>query len=61
MHKCLYLRFIIDHNFYFAVISSIRLASGTVNMGRVEVFHSGSWGTVCDDLWTQQNSVVVCQ
>ncbi|XP_068600938.1 scavenger receptor cysteine-rich domain-containing group B protein [Brachionichthys hirsutus] len=43
-------------------VGTIRLVNGrTACQGRVEIFHRGTWGTVCDDDWNYDNAKVVCQ
>ena len=40
---------------------TVRLVAGSsYNEGRVEVYYSGEWGTVCDNNWNDDKAKMVC-
>lgn len=50
------------HNNLFIIRFSgdLRLIGGT-NYGRLEIYHSSSWGSICDDGFTKNNAIVACR
>ena len=46
---------------WFLVPHRMRLADGEwMNSGRIELFYNGTWGTICDDGFDENDAYVVC-
>ena len=56
------IKYIYIYMYIYAFLSTVRLVNGdTADEGRLEIFHDGVWGTICDDLFDDIDATVACR
>lgn len=60
--SAVFIQFVWTYFFCLTDSKQLRLNNGTHRCsGRLEIFHEGQWGTVCDDKWGMQEVAVACR
>ena len=47
--------------FFSAYRIRLITANDDIGGGRIEVYHNGQWGTICDKSWSEQAAKVACR
>ena len=58
----IYVYYLLFHIVAHCTYGDVRLADGSDSSeGRVEICINNQWGTVCDDVWDNNDAGVVCR